>query len=114
MNAIVPPSADLLAARRAARAEKAAADQILLDAHRVVAERLSRASASAATALRARASAQVDRWEHDGLCHASYVRAWRALLGQPLHALCAGMLREDALGVALRQNSPFGFALSER
>lgn len=63
--------------------------------------------------VRARALASVDLWEQRRLCHSRYVDAWRAILALPTSALAAAILREDEEGVALRQNSPFGFLVED-
>jgi hypothetical protein len=99
----------ILALRRAARASKAASDLALLNAHQCVAERL--ANPAEYAALRQRALAQVSLWECNRLCHSRYIQAWRSLLSEPVGVLRAAMLRNDSEGVALRQNTPFGFAL---
>lgn len=105
MDAIDP----ILASRQAARASKAAGDLALLNAHQRVAARLTIPGEYAP--LCQRALAQVSLWERNGLCHSRYILAWRSLLSQPVGALNATMLRDDPEGVALRQNTPFGFAL---
>lgn len=99
----------ILALRQAARAGKAAGDLAVLHAHQRVAERL--ASPAENAALRQRALAQISLWESDGLCHRRYIQAWRFLLSEPVDELSSAMLRDDPEGVALRQNTPFGFAL---
>lgn len=102
---------DLLAARSAARLEKRVRDDALLEVHRKLAHRLG--AGAEANRLRQKAEEQVARWESARLCHPRYVNEWRGLLRGPLAQLRAAMVRDDADGVALRQNSPFGFAVGK-
>lgn len=96
----------ILEQRRQARLEKSQKDAELLQLHKAIAEVLGKPDAAN---VRARALAQVDKWEHDSLCNPRYVSLWRNVLSLPIAALRAAMLRDDPEGVALRQNSPFGF-----
>ena len=96
----------ILEQRRQARFEKSLKDADLMLLHEKAVDALSDSNASD---IRSRALAQVDKWEHDSLCNPRYVDLWRSVLKLPIAALRAAMLRDDAEGVALRQNSPFGF-----
>lgn len=102
----------ILASRHAACASKAAQDHEVLVAHQRIAERLRLASSDEVAGLLHRALAQVALWERAGLCHSRYIEAWRHLLNEPVGALRAAMVCEGPEGVALRQDTPFGFALS--
>lgn len=97
---------NILEQRRQARIEKNRKDAELMQLHKVVADVLDKPDAAD---VRARALAQVAKWEHGSLCNPRYVTLWRGILNMPIAALRAAMLRDDAEGVALRQNSPFGF-----
>lgn len=97
---------NILEQRRQARFEKSRKDAELMQLHKAVADALGKPDAAN---VRARALAQVAKWEHGSLCNPRYVTLWRSVLGLPIAALRAAMLRDDAEGVALRQNSPFGF-----
>ncbi len=99
-------SENILEQRRQARIEKSKKDAELMQLHKAVADALSK---SGAANVRDRALAQVAKWERDSLCNPRYVTLWRSVLGLPIAALRTAILRDDADGVALRQNSPFGF-----
>lgn len=101
----------LLEQRRQARAAKHLADSALLDLHRKAANALLATEEGAQ--VRERALRQVEKWHRQHLCNPRYVQAWRNILDLPVASIPAAMLREDAEGVALRQNSPFGFMLNE-
>lgn len=103
--------AKVLEERAHARAAKMLADGDLFRLHeRAVAAMRDPARGSE---VRAQARASVDVWELRHLCHTRYVDAWRAILALPSAALAAAILRDDAEGVALRQNSPFGFLVEQ-
>lgn len=101
--------AAVLEQRRQARAAKHLVDAALVDLHLKAASALLSPSESAD--VRAQALQQVARWERDHLCNPRYVDAWRTILNLPLASIQSAMLRDDSEGVALRQNSPFGFLL---
>jgi hypothetical protein len=98
----------ILEQRRQARAEKCLVDAALVELHVKACGALSGASGGA---VRERALQQVARWESAHLCEMHYIDAWRNILNLPLASIKAAILREDAEGIALRQNSPFGFLI---
>lgn len=102
---------EIIAQRRLARMEKFQADERLTALHQQAANALQ--DVQHGERVREQALARVEKWDHDQLCHPRYVNTWRAILNLPVAALCAAMLRQDAEGVSLRQNSPFGFLLHE-
>jgi hypothetical protein len=102
---------EILAQRRLARMEKSQADERLTALHRQAANALQ--DVQHGERVREQALARVAKWDSDQLCNPRYVNTWRAMLNLPVAALCAAMLRQDAEGVSLRQNSPFGFLLHE-
>jgi len=57
--------------------------------------------------IRQKAHEQIDKWERNKLCIPRYVYEWRRWLAMPPAFLEAAVLREDDLGVSMRQNSPF-------
>ncbi len=99
--------AEILLLRRRARAEKSLNDVAMAAFHRKALDAMQ--DPSEGEQVRLRASQQVDRWERESLCHMRYVNEWRRILALPASAVPAAILREDDEGVALRQNSPFGF-----
>lgn len=99
----------ILEQRRKARAEKFLVDAALVELHVKAYDALS--NSSAGSDVRERALQQVARWESAHLCDMHYVDAWRNILNLPLASIRPAMLRNDAEGVALRQNSPFGFLI---
>lgn len=99
--------AEILMLRRRARAEKSLNDAAMAAFHRKALDAMHDPSGGAQ--VRLRASQQVDKWERDHLCHIRYVSEWRRILALPAAAMPAAILRDDDEGVALRQNSPFGF-----
>lgn len=101
--------AAVLEQRRQARSAKHLADAALMDLHLKAASALLSPSESAD--VREQALRQIARWERDHLCNPRYVYAWRTILNLPLASIQSAMLRDDSEGVALRQNSPFGFLL---
>lgn len=100
----------ILEQRQQARLEKNRKDADLIELHKTAADAL---CSSNAERVRDRALAQIDKWEHDALCNPRYVALWRSILKLPEATLRTAMLRNDAEGVALRQNSPFGFLKRE-
>ena len=102
--------AEILNLRRKARAEKSLVDANLVDLHRRAAEEL---IGLGGEEIRAEALRQIDRWERDKLCSPRYIIAWRGILNSSVDLAVDAILRDDAEGVALRQNSPFGFLVNE-
>jgi hypothetical protein len=100
----------ILEQRRQARAEKHLVDATLIELHVKACDALS--NASAGNGVRERALQQVARWESAHLCDMHYADAWRNILNLPLASIRPAMLRNDAEGIALRQNSPFGFLIN--
>ncbi len=102
----------LLRARQQARLEKVVRDRALRRLHQRAARLLS--NANRAPLLIERALATVSRWEAQKTCSPNYIERWRKVLANP----CQGM-RDEVLcpqapyGLALMQNSPFGFLLAE-
>jgi hypothetical protein len=90
-----------------ARQEKSERDAGLMRLHQLAADAM--LNAEQAQEVRERALLQVDKWEKGALCSPNYISAWRSILHFPPMALRAAMLRDDAEGIALRQNTPFGF-----
>ncbi|GHU17724.1 hypothetical protein FACS189475_02020 [Betaproteobacteria bacterium] len=103
---------ELLEQRRSARQAKSERDAYLMKLHQFAAEVLLKADD--AQSVRKRALLQVDKWENGALCSRNYITAWRNILkmNSPVE-LRESMLRTDDEGIALRQNTPFGF-LKER
>ncbi len=99
----------VLEQRRQARAAKHLVDNALFDLHLKAANALH--DPASCSDVRERALRQVAKWEHDHLCNPRYVETWRSILGMPAESMRVAMLRDDAEGIALRQNSPFGFLL---
>jgi hypothetical protein len=98
---------EILEQRRQARAAKQDIDASLLLLHRrAVNALLDKKSGEEA---RRKALSQIDKWEKGRLCNPRYVKAWRDILHMPESDMRKAILREDAEGVSLRQNSPFGF-----
>lgn len=95
--------------RALARAAKHCADVDLLHLHeRAIAEM---ADSAHGAEIRARALVTIALWEKSQLCNTRYIDAWRAILTLPLAGLTDAVLRADDEGLALRQNTPFGFLL---
>lgn len=99
--------AEILLLRKRARVKKALNDAAMADFHRKALDAMH--DPSDGGQVLERASQQVDKWERDHLCHMRYVNEWRRILALPASAMPAAVLRDDDEGVALRQNSPFGF-----
>ena len=97
----------LLEKRTLARATKRQAEADLLEFHRRAVAAM--VEPTLGQQVRANALASIAVWERGHLCHAHYIAAWRSILALPSEALSAAILRPDDEGVALRQNSPFGF-----
>ncbi|GHU13876.1 hypothetical protein AGMMS50225_24660 [Betaproteobacteria bacterium] len=96
--------------RLAALAEKASRDADLLRLHQFAADVL---GTDEGPVVCAQALAHVEIWARDSLCSRKYIVAWRKMLRMTPSAFRAEILREGDEGVALRQNTPFGF-LRER
>lgn len=79
--------------------------------HAALAARLLTATVREASALIARARANVDRWERAGLCSAHYISRWRTMLAGPPRQVARALIRDGAWTDALLQNTPWTFAL---
>lgn len=115
--AAMPPAVDpsvsaahakLLALRRAALQEKKQLDAERLQLHRHILQLI---AAPGSEWVLQKAHEQIDKWESNKLCNPRYVFMWRNWLALPAAYLEAAMLREDDLGVSMRQNSPFNHAM---
>jgi hypothetical protein len=93
--------------RLEAKMEKSFRDAHLLDIHRIACDQF--ALPDMRESVRSRAQFRVDQWESGHLCSPRYIAAWRRILGLNPQDFRAEVLRADAEGVALRQNTPFGF-----
>lgn len=98
---------NILLQRQRARLEKQLADAELRALHQRAVDALLDEARGAE--VRQRALLQVDLWEREQLCGARYIEAWRHILDLAPADLSQAILRDDAEGVSLRQNSPFGF-----
>lgn len=98
---------EVLEQRREARAAKHLIDESLVALHQKAVTAL--LDPAKAKHVREQALEQVAKWERGHLCNPRYVQAWRGILNLPAAAMRAAILRDDAEGVSLRQNSPFGF-----
>ena len=102
----------LLAARREARAAKHQQDEGLRALHERVLALV--ADKARAPSVIARAHATIAKWESAGTCGSFYIEEWRRILADPAERLRSQVLMPDALnGLALMQNTPFGFLLRE-
>jgi hypothetical protein len=97
---------EILEQRRLARQEKSKRDAELMRLHVLAADAM---AGSGARQVRERALARVGAWEERALCSPRYIAEWRRMLNLPPPALRQAMLRHDVEGIALRQNTPFGF-----
>jgi len=102
---------EILEQRRAARQEKSRRDAELLQLHILAADAL---TSDSAQQVRERALSKVNAWEERSLCSRRYIVEWRRMLSLPPVAMREAMLRPDGEGIALRQNSPFGFLMPRR
>lgn len=99
--------AEILHQRRQARAAKRVVDMQLLDLHRRAVQAMEEAELG--EQVRQQALRQIEKWDKERLCNPRYVLSWRAIPDLPLEVRGAAILRDDADGLSLRQNSPFGF-----
>jgi|GEM_PF-1145599 len=97
---------EILEQRRLARQEKSQRDAELLQLHVLAADAL---TSDNAQQVRERALSKVKAWEERSLCSRRYIAEWRRMLSLPSPAMRQAMLRLDDDGIALRQNTPFGF-----
>jgi hypothetical protein len=97
---------EILEQRRLARQEKSRRDAQLLQLHVLAADAL---TGDGAQQVRERALSKIDAWEDRRLCSSRYIAEWRRMLSLPPLAMRQAMLRLDDDGIALRQNTPFGF-----
>jgi transcriptional regulator with XRE-family HTH domain len=79
--------------------------------HAALAARLLGAPARESSTLIARARANVDRWERDGLCSAHYISRWRRRLAGSAQAVAHALTIDERWTDALLQNTPWSFAL---
>lgn len=102
---------ELFALRRQARAAKRQNDLRILDDHRRIADLLFQGD-ELSRQIRAEALEEINAWEAKQICSPYYVWEWRQWLNLPEEYFRAVILREDDIGVSMRQNSPFGRALA--
>jgi len=101
--------AKLLELRRAARQGKKQRDEEHRERHRQI---LKLMDGPQGDWIRQKAHEQIDKWERNKLCLPRYWVMWREWLAMPAPYLEAAVLRDDDLGVSMRQNSPFCHAFS--
>ena len=87
----------------------AVAEDVSLELHRAVAERL-----RADPALLDRARARVTGWLRDGSVAGAYAQAWEAALALPVDAVAHLLTDPGERARQLRQTSPFAGALDPR
>lgn len=85
----------------------AAAEDVSLELHRAVAERL-----LARPDLLERARRRVAGWLRDGSVARAYAEAWRAILAEPVDAVARFLVDPGERARQLRQASPFAGLLS--
>jgi hypothetical protein len=102
---------EILQQRRLARRQNSERDERLVRLHRFAADAMAGAQARQ---VRQRALTWVDTWEEKALCSPRYIAEWRRILDLPPVLLRQAMLRDGDEGVALRQNTPFGFLLKSQ
>jgi transcriptional regulator with XRE-family HTH domain len=110
--AAIAPGALQAAETRLARAHEHARRLDARRRHATLAARLLAAPAREAAALIARARANVDRWERDGLCSTHYISRWRTMLAGPRRRVARALVGDGAWTDALLQNTPWTFALA--
>ncbi len=96
---------------RLARAQERARRLDARRRHATLAAQLSAAPAREASALIARARANVRRWERDGLCSTHYISRWRTMLAGTPRQVARALVGDGAWTDALLQNTPWTFAL---
>lgn len=102
---------EILELRRQARAAKHDVDLALVELHRKAVIAL--LDPARGIEIRQRALQQIEKWDRHQLCHPRYIQTWREILTLPATAIQQRILRDDAEGVSLRQNSPFGFLVDK-
>lgn len=102
---------EVIEQRRLARMGKHQSDDRLVNLHRKAVEAL--LNQQDGERVRRLALARVEKWDSEQLCNPRYIKAWRNILNMPVASMCESILTEEAEGVSLRQNSPFGFLLHE-
>ena len=102
---------EVIEQRRLARIGKHQSDDNLVSLHRKAVEAL--LDQRDGERVRRLALARVEKWDSEQLCNPRYIKAWRNILNMPVAMMCESILTDDAEGVSLRQNSPFGFLLHE-
>ncbi len=96
--------AKLLEQRRAARKAKKQQDELHCQRHRLILQLMDGPQGGW---IRQKAHEQIDKWERNQLCIPRYWLMWREWLAMSSPYREEAILREDDLGVAMRQNSPF-------
>jgi len=97
--------AKLLEQRRAAREAKKRQEEIHRQRHRLILQLM---DGPQGVWIQQKAHEQIDKWERNQLCIPRYQVMWSEWLAMPSPFLEEAILREDDLGVSMRQNSPFG------
>lgn len=100
--------AKLVQLRRAARVEKKQRDDEHCERHRRLLQLL---DGPHGEWIREKAYEQINKWERHQLCIPRYAEQWRLILDMSTVERAAAVLRDDDIGVALRQNSPFAHSL---
>lgn len=100
---------DVLKLRRAARQKKEQREKKHRDLHRRI---LLLINGPQGEWIRQQAHEQINKWERYELCNPRYWVTWREWLAMPAPYFEAVVLRDDELGVSMRQNSPFSAAFS--
>jgi hypothetical protein len=100
----------LFALRRQAREEKRQRDLERLEVHRQIVDLLFQGD-ELSRQIRSEALGAIDLWEKGQICNPRYITDWRQWLNMPEKYARAAILREDDLGVSMRQNSPFDHVL---
>lgn len=98
-------SAKLLEQRQAARKAKKRQDEVHRQRHRLILQLM---DGPQGVWIQRKAHEQIDKWERNQLCIPRYWVMWREWLAMPSPFREEAILREDDLGVSMRQNSPFG------
>ncbi|OEU71314.1 MAG: hypothetical protein BA863_03405 [Desulfovibrio sp. S3730MH75] len=102
---------EILLARRIAQLEKLQKDKDLKDLHLKVFEALS--DPNRKEEVLRRALKNIDMWEYRQLCSQIYIKSWREILQKEGLPLKESLVGDYVEGIALRQNTPFGFLLRD-
>lgn len=100
----------ILEARKKALLAKLEKDEALMELHRNVVYALM--DPKQKEFMLKKAHRKIDMWEERELCSCHYIKAWREILKKEGLPLKNSILRNDGDGIALRQNTPFGFFLN--